>query len=77
MARQFVSGSAAVLPFHRRSNGMNIHEYQAKEILKQYGVAVPDGIPAFSVDEAVAAAQKLAESGASLFIVKPVNLTSV
>ena len=36
---------------------MNIHEYQAKQLLKQYGVAVPRGIPAFSVDEAVAAAK--------------------
>ena len=32
---------------------MNIHEYQAKSVLKQYGVAVPQGKVAFSVDEAV------------------------
>jgi succinyl-CoA synthetase beta subunit len=38
---------------------MNIHEYQAKELLKKYGVAVPAGHPALSVDEAVAAAGKL------------------
>ena len=38
---------------------MNIHEYQAKELLKKYGVAVPDGIPAMSVAEAVEAAKKL------------------
>ena len=38
---------------------MKIHEYQAKEILRKYGVATPRGIPCFSVDEAVAAAQKL------------------
>ena len=49
---------------------MNIHEYQAKEILKQYGVAVPNGIPAFSVDEAVAAAEQLQKNGSSLFVVK-------
>ncbi len=49
---------------------MNIHEYQAKEILKQYGVAVPQGIPAFSVDEAVAAAEELKKNGATLYIVK-------
>jgi succinyl-CoA synthetase beta subunit len=49
---------------------MNIHEYQAKEILKQYGVAVPHGIPAFSVDEAVTAAEELKKNGASLYIVK-------
>ncbi|GIO36176.1 MULTISPECIES: ADP-forming succinate--CoA ligase subunit beta [Paenibacillus] len=38
---------------------MNIHEYQGKEVLKQYGVAVPEGRVAFSVDEAVAAAEAL------------------
>ncbi|MCD8498347.1 MAG: ADP-forming succinate--CoA ligase subunit beta [Alphaproteobacteria bacterium] len=38
---------------------MNIHEYQAKELLKKYGVAVPDGIPAMSVAEAAQAAEKL------------------
>ena len=32
---------------------MNIHEYQAKTLLEKYGVAVPKGIPAMSVDEAV------------------------
>lgn len=49
---------------------MNIHEYQAKEILKSYGVAVPDGVAARSVDEAVSAAEKMKEGGASLFVVK-------
>ncbi len=39
---------------------MNIHEYQGKEILRQYGVAVPNGKAAFSVEEAVAVAQELA-----------------
>ncbi|MCF8564740.1 ADP-forming succinate--CoA ligase subunit beta [Alicyclobacillus tolerans] len=38
---------------------MNIHEYQAKSVLKQYGVAVPQGKVAFSVDEAVEAAKEL------------------
>ncbi len=38
---------------------MNIHEYQAKAILRKYGVAVPEGYPAFNADEAVAAAQKI------------------
>jgi succinyl-CoA synthetase beta subunit len=49
---------------------MNIHEYQAKEILKQYGVVVPHGIPAFSVAEAVAAAEELKKNGSNLFVVK-------
>ena len=38
---------------------MNIHEYQAKEVLAKYGVPVPAGFSAMSVDEAVAAAAKL------------------
>lgn len=38
---------------------MNIHEYQAKELLEKYNVAVPKGIPAMSVDEAVKAAEEL------------------
>lgn len=46
---------------------MNIHEYQGKEILRKYGVATPRGIPCFSVDEAVAAADQL---GGSVWVVK-------
>ena len=46
---------------------MKIHEYQGKEILSRFGVPVPKGIPAFSVDEAVAAAQKL---GGPVWVVK-------
>ena len=38
---------------------MNIHEYQAKELYRQYGIATGDGFPAFTVEEAVAAATKL------------------
>ena len=38
---------------------MNIHEYQAKELLAKYGVPVPAGYPAMSVEEAVAAAKML------------------
>ena len=37
---------------------MKIHEHQAKEILAQYGVPVPKGIVAYSVDEAVKAAEE-------------------
>jgi succinyl-CoA synthetase beta subunit len=46
---------------------MKIHEYQGKEILRKYGVAVPRGIPCFSVDEAVNAAQQL---GGPVWVVK-------
>jgi len=38
---------------------MNIHEYQAKELLARFGVPVPAGYPAMSVEEAVQAAEKL------------------
>jgi succinyl-CoA synthetase beta subunit len=46
---------------------MNIHEYQGKEILKQYGVAVPNGEVAFTVAEAVEAAKQL---NSSVYVVK-------
>jgi len=46
---------------------MKIHEYQGKEILRQFGVPVPRGIPAFTVQEAVEAAQKL---GGPVWLVK-------
>ncbi len=39
---------------------MNIHEYQAKKLFKEYGVAVPEGYPAMSVAEALDGAKKLA-----------------
>ena len=46
---------------------MNIHEYQGKAVLKEFGVPVAVGLPAFSVDEAVAAAEKL---GGPVWVVK-------
>ncbi len=46
---------------------MKIHEYQGKEILRQFGVPVPRGYPAFSVHEAGEAAQKL---GGPVWVVK-------
>jgi succinyl-CoA synthetase beta subunit len=46
---------------------MNIHEHQAKAVLAEFGVAVPRGFPAFTVDEAVQAAEKL---GGPVFVVK-------
>jgi succinyl-CoA synthetase beta subunit len=46
---------------------MKIHEYQAKEILRKYGVPTPKGIACFSVDEAVKAAQTL---GTKVCVVK-------
>jgi len=49
---------------------MKIHEYQAKEILKKYGVAVPGGKSATTVEEAVAAAEEMKNNGSELFVVK-------
>ena len=49
---------------------MNIHEFQAKQLLKQFGVVVPDGAPCKSVDEARAAAEKIFNSGHKLAVVK-------
>ena len=46
---------------------MKIHEYQGKEILRQFGVPTPRGMACFSVDEAVAVAQQL---GGSVWVVK-------
>ena len=46
---------------------MKIHEYQGKEVLAKFGVPVPRGIPCFSVDEAMAAAEKL---GGAVWVVK-------
>ncbi len=50
---------------------MNIHEYQAKDILKKYGVSVQGGIVADTPDGAVAAAKELqAETGTKWFVIK-------
>ena len=46
---------------------MKIHEYQGKEIFRKFGIPVPRGIPAFTVDEAVKAAQPL---GGPVWVVK-------
>jgi succinyl-CoA synthetase beta subunit len=46
---------------------MNIHEHQAKAVLKEFGVPVPRGVAAFTVDEAVAGAKEL---GGSVWVVK-------
>ncbi len=50
---------------------MNLHEYQAKELLKKYGVVIPAGIVATNVDEAVAAYHSLnKETGTEYAVVK-------
>ncbi|HMB89307.1 MAG TPA: ADP-forming succinate--CoA ligase subunit beta [Rhodothermales bacterium] len=49
---------------------MKVHEYQAKDLLEQYGVPTQRGIVARTVDEAVAAAEKMQADGANLFVVK-------
>src|SRR2546423_11655708 len=46
---------------------MNIHEYQAKTVLKEFGVPVPRGFPALNVEEALKGAQEL---GGPVWVVK-------
>jgi len=46
---------------------VKIHEYQGKEIFREYGLPTPRGFPAFSVEEALEAAKKL---GANVWVVK-------
>jgi len=46
---------------------MKVHEYQGKEIFRRFGIVTPRGIPAFSVDDAVKAAQSL---GGKVWVVK-------
>src|SRR5437667_3056661 len=58
-----------VLPIRNRII-MKIHEYQAKGILKKYGVAVPRGEVAETADQAEAAAQHIFGAGASAIVVK-------
>ena len=50
---------------------MNIHEYQAKELYRKYGIPVPEGIPCMSPEQATAAAKKLIdETGNEVVVVK-------
>ena len=49
---------------------MKVHEYQAKDLLEKYGVPTQRGIVARTVEEAVAAAEKMQADGANLFVVK-------
>jgi len=72
--RQLASNSnAGSRSTHHIQQGirMKIHEYQGKELLKKFGVTVPRGIPCFSVDEAVKAAETLgAQLATKVWVVK-------
>ena len=53
---------------------MNLHEYQAKELLKRYGVAVREGIAAETVDAAIEAAKQLKnERGTHIWVVERIH----
>lgn len=52
---------------------MNIHEYQSKQILRQYGLHVPEGYPAFTVEDAVQSA-KQAASRSLILLMKSVSM---
>src|ERR1041385_4777911 len=61
-------GCRTIRPSDRSGKtSMKIHEYQAKEILRKYGVATPRGVPCFSVEEAVKASREL---GGKVWVVK-------
>ena len=49
---------------------MKIHEYQAKELFKEHGIAVPEGVAAETVEDAVKAAEEMQSNGSDLFVVK-------
>ena len=50
---------------------MNLHEYQGKNILKSFGVAIQEGIVVDKLEDAIPAAKKLnEETGTSWFVVK-------
>src|SRR3954468_24392280 len=54
-------------PSRSPANTMNLHEYQAKEVFRSYGIPVPAGRVAASAEDAAAAAQAL---GGSVWVVK-------
>ena len=58
---------AAIGPSAIKRGDMNIHEYQAKSVLKRFNVPVPRGVPAFSAEEAVKGAEEL---GGPVWVVK-------
>jgi succinyl-CoA synthetase beta subunit len=49
---------------------MKIHEYQAKEILRKYGVTVPTGDMALTIEEAETAAKQLFSAGNAVVVIK-------
>src|SRR5450755_945376 len=54
-----------------RGSPMKIHEYQGKQLFARYGIPIPKGYAAFTVDEAEAQAKKLiAETGSNVVVVK-------
>src|SRR5499427_6509745 len=61
------AGAPPAQPSSDREDRMNIHEYQAKAVLRDFGVPVPRGIPAFTVEDAVKAARSL---GGPVWVVK-------
>uniref|UniRef100_A0A7S3R7L2 Succinate--CoA ligase [ADP-forming] subunit beta, mitochondrial n=1 Tax=Dunaliella tertiolecta TaxID=3047 RepID=A0A7S3R7L2_DUNTE len=46
---------------HQQKRFLNIHEYQSAQLMSKYGVHVPEGLPAFSIDDVKAGADKLAD----------------
>jgi succinyl-CoA synthetase beta subunit len=69
--RKFLLILAPEITFKVKSRNMNLHEYQGKTILKQYGVAIQEGIVADTPEKAVQAAKDLqAQTGTGWWVVK-------
>ena len=65
LKRLLMSLNSSNRNYHKGSH--EVHEYQGKEILKKFGVPVPKGEVAFTIDEAVKAAEKI---GGSVWVIK-------
>jgi succinyl-CoA synthetase beta subunit len=61
MSRSKSNSEQYIFRTFKKNNDMNLHEYQAKQILKQFNVAVPEGIIANSAKSSVDAAKKIKE----------------
>jgi phosphoribosylamine-glycine ligase len=67
---QFANALGYQASSRKKAALMKIHEYQAKEILRKYGVAVPDGETATTLEEAETAAKTLFSAGNKVVVVK-------
>ena len=67
-ARRAVQAGAAASCVSVWRRFLNVHEYEGAELMASYGVNVPPGIVAFTVDEAIAAAKKMDEGSGEVVV---------